>query len=77
MRRQDILELGFNLIKRYEHDNFTSFRYGKGLVEIEFTFDEDLKQVSCDTIIKESDHVKLSLHDIKSILPVMDKMVSE
>ena len=38
MSEQEVKEIGFELVKQYEHDQYNTNRYKKGMLEVEFTY---------------------------------------
>ena len=52
MSEKQIKKLGFILVKEYNHDQFTTRRYKKGVLCVEFTY-EGKKKESVDFTIDE------------------------
>jgi hypothetical protein len=54
MEEQQVVDLGFELVKHYEHDEWETLRYKKGFILIEFTYELGLnKLVTVDVTIDE------------------------
>lgn len=70
MTEQDLKELGFEFIKEYEHDEFHTKRYSKGVLEVELTYEkEELK--TCDLTISELNCKPITLDEMKVITPIL------
>jgi hypothetical protein len=52
MTEDQIRELGWKLVKQYDHDQFHTNRHKLGCMEIEFTY-EGADLVTCDVTISE------------------------
>jgi len=52
MTEDGLKGLGFELTQQYEHDQYHTNRYVKGLFEVEFTYEGD-KLLTCDLTIPE------------------------
>ena len=70
MTEDQLKGLGFKLTKQYDHDEFHTNRYAKGILEVEFTYKED-KLMTCDLSITEVYCVPVTFEDIKAITPVL------
>jgi len=61
MTEQEIKDLGFKKVKSYKHDIFTTNRYEKGVLEVEFTYrgfnletvDLTIEEINCMDIKKQ------------------------
>lgn len=42
MTETNIQQLGFEFVKEYKHDQFKTRRYEKGVLEVEFTYENEL-----------------------------------
>ena len=41
MNENELKGLGFELTKKYEHDQYHTNRYARGVLEVEFTYEGD------------------------------------
>ncbi len=55
MTEEQIRQLGFQLEKHYTHDEWETFRYKKGVIQIEFTY--EIKSGKIDTVDVTIDEV--------------------
>lgn len=72
MKEEELKELGFKFVKRYDHNEFHTNRYEKGLLEVEFTYEGD-KLLTCDLTISELNCVPVTLEDMKALTPILGK----
>ena len=70
MTEQDIKRLGFEMTKQYEHDQYTTRRYQKGALEVEFTYEEG-ELVSNDLTITEVNCLPISLKQLEALTPIL------
>ena len=70
MTEVQLKQLGFKLIKQYEHDQFNTNRYSKGCLEVEFTYESD-KLESVDLTIQEVNCKPVTLADMKALTPIL------
>lgn len=69
MTEQDIKDLGFILERGYEHDQYRTLRYVKGVLEVEFTYEGDrLENVSLT--IEEVNCIDVSLEMLSALTPI-------
>ena len=52
MNEQDAINLGFEFVKTYNHDEYRTNRFVNGVIELEFTY-IDKNLVSSDVTIQE------------------------
>ena len=64
MTEQQIKELGWKLVKEYDHDQYHTNRYKLGCMEIEFTY-EGKELVSHDVTISELNCMPISFKQAK------------
>ncbi|MDC9722391.1 MAG: hypothetical protein PSN34_06415 [Urechidicola sp.] len=69
---RELQGLGFELKKSFEHDQFITNRYVKGILQMEFTYEDDLL-VSSDITIEEINCMQISLDEVKQL----DKILNE
>lgn len=67
---EQIKTLGFEFVKTYNHDQFITNRYKRGLMEVEFTY-EDSRLQTCDLTISELNCMPVDFEDIKKISEVI------
>lgn len=72
MTEQQIQGLGFEMTKQYEHDQFTTRRYNKGVLEVEFTYDGE-KLRTHDLTMHEINCQPVSFADIKALTRITNK----
>lgn len=70
MTEQQLKGLGFELTNQYEHNEFHTNRYAKGVLEVEFTYKGD-KLLSCDLTISELNCKPVTLDEMKAITPIL------
>lgn len=64
MNEEQIKELGWKLVKQYNHDEYHTNRYKLGCMEIEFTYEgKDLH--TCDVTISELNCMPISYNQAK------------
>lgn len=66
MTENELKGLGFELTKQYEHDQFYTNRYAKGVLEVEFTYEGD-KLLTCDLTISEMNCKPVTLDEMKAL----------
>lgn len=70
MTEQQLKRLGFEMTKQYEHDEFVTKRYAKGVLEVEFTYGwEGLKTV--DLTISEVNCKPVTFDEMKALTPIL------
>lgn len=62
----DVVELGFELVKAYPHDQFFTNRYKKGVMEIDFTYEKE-ELLTVDLKIEETDSIPINIKDLKEL----------
>ena len=72
MTEQDIKKIGFKLIKQYEHDQFNTNRYKKGILEVEFTYQEG-KTVMHDLTIEEVNCLPIGKTELQQLDKILNK----
>ncbi len=72
MTETQIQGLGFEMIKQYNHDQFTTKRYSKGVLEVEFTYEGD-KLHSYDLTMPEINCQPVSFADIQALSQITNK----
>jgi len=60
-----IIGLGFSLKKHFEHDDWETFRYEKGCLEIDFTYTLGLESLeTVDMTVQEPETLVVDLMDL-------------
>ena len=70
MTEEQIKELGWNLVKQYNHDQYHTNRYKLGCAEIEFTY-EGKELITCDVTISELNCMPISFNQAKSLTELL------
>ena len=71
MTEQQIKGLGFEMTKQYEHDQFTTRRYRKGVLEVEFTYEGD-KLHTHDLTMKEINCQPVSFAELQALTHIVE-----
>lgn len=74
MTEQQLIEIGFKLDESYNHDEFNTNRFSKGVLEVEFTYCQG-KLLTHELTIKELNSLPVDLEDIKALDAVFDGWV--
>lgn len=62
--------LGFEFTKQYEHDEFHTNRYAKGVLEVEFTYEgKELK--TCDLTMSELNCKPVTFDEMKDLTAIL------
>lgn len=70
MKESELKSLGFECVKQYTHDNYNTNRYTKGVLQVEFTYENgDLKTV--DLNVTEVIGKLVTLNDMKALTPIL------
>jgi len=70
MTENELKGLGFELTKQYEHDDFHTKRYAKGVLEVEFTYEaKELR--TCDLTISELNCKPVTFDEMKALTPIL------
>jgi len=67
---KNLIELGWKLVKSYNHDEFNTNRYELGCMEIEFTYEQQ-KLLTVDLTIAELNCVPITLDEVKSLTEIL------
>jgi hypothetical protein len=70
MTENELKGLGFELTQQYEHDQYDTNRYAKGVLEVEFTYEGD-KLLTCNLTISELDSKPITLDEMKALTPIL------
>jgi len=70
MTEEQLKGLGFKLTKQYEHDEFHTNRYAKGVLEVEFTY-EAQQLVTCDLTISELNCKPVTFDEMKALTTIL------
>ena len=70
MTEKEMTNLGFTFVKVYDHDQFRTIRYKKGVLQVEFTYDEDGLESTTLTIeeVNSIETTKEKLNKLDEIL---------
>jgi len=71
MTENELKGLGFELTQQYEHDQYNTNRYAKGVLEVEFTYEGD-KLLTCDLTISGLNSKPVTLDEIKALTPILE-----
>jgi len=71
MTENELKGLGFELTQQYEHDQYDTNRYAKGVLEVEFTYEGD-KLLTCDLTISGLNSKPVTLDEIKALTPILE-----
>jgi hypothetical protein len=69
MTEQQLKWLGFELTKQYEHDEFHTNRYAKGVLVVEFTYEGEKLQ-TCDLTISELNCKPVTFDEMKALTQI-------
>lgn len=69
MTENELKGLGFELTRQYEHDQYHTNRYAKGVLEVEFTYEVN-KLLACDLTISELNCKPVTLDEMKALTPI-------
>lgn len=72
LTEQQAKYIGFKFVKRYEHDHFVTNRYQKGILELEFTYNNEVLE-STDLTMTEVNCMPLSFADLVKLDKVFCK----
>ena len=70
MTENELKGLGFQLTQQYEHGQYHTNRYAKGVLEVEFTYEGD-KLLTCDLTISELYCKPVTLDEMKALTPIL------
>ena len=70
MTENELKGIGLELTQQYEHDQYHTNRYAKGVLEVEFTYEGD-KLHSCDLTISELNCKPVTLDEMKALAPIL------
>ena len=69
---RDIKNMGFELVKQYDHDHYNTNRFQKGILEVEFTYENgDLSDMSLT--IQEVNSVPVTIHELLVLNLILNK----
>lgn len=66
MSEDQIKQLGWDLVKQYDHDQYNTNRYKLGCMEIEFTYEKE-QLLTCDLTISELNCMPITFNQVKQI----------
>lgn len=72
MSEQEIKGIGFELTKQYTHDQFKTNRYKKGILEVEFTY-EDKKLVTVELTMEEINCLPITKEELQQLNKILNK----
>ena len=70
MTEEQIKDLGWELVKQYDHDQYHTNRYKLGCMEIEFTY-ENAELLTCDLTISELNWMPISFNQAKLLTELL------
>lgn len=71
MTEQTIKDLDFEFVKEYLHDQFKTRRYKKGVLEVEFTYEND-ELKTFDLTIQEINCKPIKLADLRMLDAILN-----
>ena len=72
MTEKELKKLGFEFIKRYEHNQYVTRRFKKGVLEVELTFEKGAL-VDFDLTIEEINCIKVTKQSLKELDNILNK----
>ena len=72
MSEQEIKEIGFELVKQYEHDQYNTNRYKKGILEVEFIYESE-KLITCDLTLQEVNCLPITKIELQQLNKILNK----
>ena len=72
MTEKEIKEIGFVLVKKYKHEQYNTNRYQKGVLEVEFTY-EETTLVTCDSTIEEINCLPITKIELEQLNKILNK----
>lgn len=70
---QELHDLGFEIVKSYEHDEFMTQRRKKGAITVETTWKKSGKFESQDLTIDEDLCINFSFHELNILDAILNK----
>ena len=68
-------EIGYHLVKQFDHDQFKTNRYANGILEVEFTY-EGGELVSFDLTIPEINSMEINMQDLKVLTQILTSKIN-
>ena len=72
MTEKEIKEIGFKLVKTYDHDQFNTNRYQKGILEVEFTY-EGKNLITVDLTMEEINCLPITKNELQQLNKILNK----
>lgn len=72
MTEKEIKEIGFVLVKNYRHDQYKTNRYQKGVLEVEFTY-EETTLITCDLTVTEINCLPITKIELEQLNKILNK----
>lgn len=72
MTEKELKALGFEFVKRYEHNQFATRRFKKGVLEVELTFEKG-RLIDFDLTIEEVNCLQVTKQDLKELDSILNK----
>ena len=72
MTEKEIKEIGFGLVKQYKHDQFNTNRYQKGILEVEFTYENE-KLITVDLTMEELNCLPITINELEQLNKILNK----
>lgn len=76
MTENEIRDIGFDLVKEYNHDQYITRRYQKGALEVEFTY-KDNTLVTCDLTIQEINCLPITKDELIQLNKILNKNLNK
>lgn len=72
MTENEIKDIGFELVKQYEHNQFKTNRFQKGILEVEFTY-EETKLVTVDLTVEEINCLPITKNELQQLNKILNR----
>lgn len=72
MTEKEIKDIGFKLVKQYSHDRFKTNRYQNGILEVEFTYENE-KLVTVDLTAEEINCLPITKNELQQLNKILNK----
>jgi len=71
-QEKEVIALGFEFDRQYNHDGFNTKRFSKGDLEVEFTY-KGLKLQYFDLTIQEINHLPIAVKELETLDKIINK----
>lgn len=72
MTENEIKDIGFELVKQYEHNQFKTNRFQKGILEVEFTY-EETKLATVDLTVEEINCLPITKNELQQLNKILNR----